>query len=160
MVGVPATGGDPRLVMMAAESRSVSPSAPRERRMGSRVFLGVSALVWFPYGLLCLAKPSILENTAGVVASTVTGTVELRAMYGGLQVAIGALCTLGCVSRAWRTCALTSLGVLTAGLGLGRIVGVTAGGGLSSYTAAALGFELVSAVLAFTLARNEEGVLQ
>ena len=122
--------------------------------MASRILLGVSALVWLPYGLFCLARPSYLEGVAGVVATTATGTVELRAMYGGLQVAIGAICALGCMSGAWRRQALTTLGMLTAGLGLGRLAGVLAGGGLSSYTAMALGFELSSAVLAFTLARK------
>lgn len=122
--------------------------------MASRIFLAVSALVWLPYGLFCLAKPSYLASVAGIAASTATGTVELRAMYGGLQVAIGALSALGCASAAWRRNALTTLGMLTAGLGFGRLAGVVAGGGVSSYTATALGFELASAVLAFTLARK------
>jgi len=121
--------------------------------MASRVFLGVSALVWLPYGLLCLVTPSFLESAAGVAASTATGTVELRAMYGGLQVAIGVLCVLGCISSAWRRHALIALGMLTAGLFLGRSAGVAVGGGLSSYTAAALAIESASAVLALTLAR-------
>lgn len=121
--------------------------------MAARIFLGVSALAWLPYGLFCLAKPSSLESIAGIAASTATGTVELRAMYGGLQVAIGVLCALGCASAAWRRNALTTLGILTAGLGLGRLAGVVAGGGLSSYTATALVFELACAGVAFTLAR-------
>jgi hypothetical protein len=124
--------------------------------MGSRIFLGVSALIWLPYGLFCLARPSFLETTAGVAATTATGTVELRAMYGGLQVAIGVLCALGYMSSAWRHNALATLGVLTAGLGLGRLAGVAAGGGLSPYTAAALAIELVSAVLAFALIRRNK----
>ena len=117
----------------------------------SRVFLGLSALMWLPYGLLCLARPSFLEGTAGVAATNATGTVELGAMYGGLQIAIGVLCALGCRSIAWRATALTTIGMLTAGLGLGRLAGVAAGGGMSSYTAAALAIEFVSAALAFTL---------
>ena len=122
--------------------------------MASRVFLGVSALMWIPYGLLCLAKPSLLEGAAGVAATTATGTVELRAMYGGLQIAIGVLCVLGCMSSTWRRQALTTLGVLYAGLGLARLAGIAAGGGMSSYTAVALAIELASTVLAFTLARK------
>jgi hypothetical protein len=122
--------------------------------MGSRVFLGASALLWLPYGLFCLAKPSFLENAAGIAATTATGTVELRAMYGGLQIAIGVLCVLGYTASAWRHQALTTLGMLTAGLGLARLVGVAAGGGLSSYTAAALAIEFASTAVAFTLARK------
>ena len=50
--------------------------------MGAQIFLGVSALVWLPYGIFCLLQPSFLEGAAGVAASTATGTVELRAMPG------------------------------------------------------------------------------
>jgi hypothetical protein len=110
--------------------------------------------MWIPYGLLCLVRPSFLEGTAGVAAINATGTVELGAMYGGLQIAIGVLCALGCRSTAWRATALTTIGMLTAGLGLGRLAGVLAGGGVSSYTAAGLAIEFVSAALAFTLARK------
>lgn len=122
--------------------------------MASRVFLALSTLIWLPYGLLCLAKPSFLEGAAGLAATTATGTVELRAMYGGLQIAIGVLCGLGYASEAWRRNALNTLGVLTAGLGLARLIGVLSGGGLSTYTGAALAFEFASAFCAFTLGRK------
>jgi len=122
--------------------------------MASRVFLGFSALLWLPYGVLCLAMPSFLEGAAGVAATTTTGTVELRAMYGGLQIAIGVLCGLGYASSTWRRNALMTLGMLTAGLGLARLAGVVAAGELSSYTAAGLAFEFASAFFAFTLARE------
>lgn len=121
--------------------------------MAARIFLGLSALVWLPYGVFCLAQPEFLESAAGVAASTATGTVELRAMYGGLQAAIGTLCALGCLSLAWRGHALVALGLLAAGLGLARLIGVVAGGGLSSYTAMALVLEFASAGLALAFAR-------
>jgi Domain of unknown function (DUF4345) len=122
--------------------------------MGPQIFLGLSSLLWLPYGLFCLLQPSYLGGAAGVMASTATGTVELRAMYGGLQAAIGVLCALGCFSPAWRGHALVALGFLTAGLGSARLAGVLAGGGLSSYTVMALVFELTSAGLALTFARR------
>ena len=122
--------------------------------MGSRIFLALSALVWLPYGLFCLVQPSFLAGAAGIAASTATGTVELRAMYGGLQAAIGTLCALGSASPLWRAHALVGVGVLSAGLGLARLAGVVAEGDLSSYTGAALVFEFASAGLAFFFARK------
>jgi hypothetical protein len=107
-----------------------------------------------PYGVFCLFHPSYLDGAAGVVATTSTGTVEIRAMYGGLQIAIGVLCALGVVSVGWRSHALITLGFLTAGLGLSRLLGVLAGGGLSPYTTMALALEFTSAVLALALARK------
>ena len=127
--------------------------------MGAQIFLGLSALLWFPYGIFCLVQPSFLAGTAGVAASTATGTVELRAMYGGLQAAIGVLCALGCASAVWRGHALVALGFLAAGLGLARLAGVALGGGLSSYTTFALIIEFASAGLAFAFARRQSGAL-
>lgn len=124
--------------------------------MASRIFLGLSALLWLPYGVLCFLQPSYLDGAAGVVATSPTGTVELRAMYGGLQAAIGALCALGALSATWRSHALVVLGFLAAGLGLSRLLGVLAGGGLSSYTTMALLIEFTSAGLAWALARRRQ----
>ena len=122
--------------------------------MGPQIFLGLSALLWLPYGIFCLLQPSFLEGAAGIAATTATGTVELRAMYGGLQAALGVLCALGCASATWRGHALVALGFLTAGLGLARLAGLAAGGGLSSYTAMALVLEFASAGLALVWARK------
>jgi hypothetical protein len=122
--------------------------------MGSRIFLGLSALMWLPYGLLCLARPSFLEGTAGVTAinATAPSWEPCTAVCRSPSVCPA----LGCRSTAWRSTALTTVGMLTAGLGLGRLAGVVAGGGVSSYTAAALAIEFVSAALAFTFARTSE----
>jgi len=122
--------------------------------MAARIFLGLSALVWLPYGLFCLVQPSFLEGAAGVVAISATGTVELRAMYGGLQAGIGALCVAGCAAPAWRGHALVAVLFLTAGLGLARFAGAATGGGFSAYTAAALVLEFASAGLALALYRR------
>ncbi len=122
--------------------------------MGARIFLGACAAVWLPYGLFCLLWPSFLEGAAGVSASTATGAVELRAMYGGLQAAIGVLCALGCISAPWRRHALVAVAFLTAGLGLARVAAVAAAGAPSSYTAGALVFELASAGLAVAFLRH------
>jgi len=122
--------------------------------MAARVFLAISALLWLPYGVLCLLHPSMLEGAAGIAAVTATGTAELRAMYGGLQIAIGAICALGCVSAAWRRHALVALMFLAAGLGLARLAGAVAVGELSSYTTMALGIEFASAGLALAFVRG------
>ena len=59
--------------------------------MFERGFLIFSAIIWLPYGLYCFFQPGSLAEAAGVVATIPTATTELRAMYGGLQMAIGAL---------------------------------------------------------------------
>ena len=57
--------------------------------MAATVFLAIQALVFIPYGLYCLIQPEALAGAAGVAANSLTGEIELRTMYGGLQTAIG-----------------------------------------------------------------------
>jgi hypothetical protein len=110
--------------------------------------------VWLPYGLWCLARPEILAEFAGVTATTPTAVAELRAMYGGLQAAIGTLAALALARPAHRRAVVMTLGVLTGGLGLGRLLAVLLGAGLSGYTTGALVIELGSVLWAAALLRR------
>ncbi len=112
------------------------------------VVLAISALVWLPYGVFCFLRPGFLAGAAGVAATTATGTIELRAMYGGLEAAIGTLAAVAVVRPPLRQPALVMLVCVYAGLGLSRVLATLLAGELSAYTAAALGLELGGA--AFT----------
>jgi hypothetical protein len=107
----------------------------------ARLFLAANALLWLPYGLYCLARPGFLAEAAGVAATTATGTTELRAMYGGLQAAIGLLALLAALRRDLQGTALIAIAFLAGGLLAGRLWGVVADGGLSGYTFGALVLE-------------------
>jgi hypothetical protein len=122
--------------------------------MAARVFLVLSALLWLPYGLYCLFVPGSLAGMAGVVASTPTGTTELRAMYGGLQAAIGLLALAGALRGGLTRTALVTVGALTAGLGSARLLGVFLDGGFTAYTGMGLGFEWASALASRWLLRR------
>jgi hypothetical protein len=69
--------------------------------MAARIFLGLSALVWLPYGIFCFFQPGYLGEAAGVTIGSTTGSIEIRAMYGGTQAAIGALATLALFRAEW-----------------------------------------------------------
>jgi len=122
---------------------------------GSRVFLGLSALLWFLYGLYCFFSPTALADGAGVTATTPTGTTELRAMYGGLQMALGVLAALGLGRAELTRTALVALGLVTAGLGSARLLGAFVDGGWSAYTVMGLVFEFGSAAWASRLLRQK-----
>ena len=115
--------------------------------MGARVFLALSALIWLPYGLWCFFAPGFLAGAAGVSFLSTTGITELRAMYGGLQAALGALALAGALREPLRRPALIALGFVTSGLGLARLLGTLLDGAVSSYTAMGLGFEWTTAAL-------------
>lgn len=119
-----------------------------------RSFLGLSAILWLPYGIYCFFQPGALVEIAGVRAVSTTATVELRAMYGGLQAAIGILAALAVFREGLQRPALLTLAFLCAGLGSARLLGAVLEGELSSYNAMGLGFELVSASAAIWLIRR------
>jgi hypothetical protein len=96
--------------------------------MAARIFLGASALLWIPYGIYCFLRPEALAEAAGVSFGTPTGSTEIRATYGGLTLALGALAALGALSPSWTRHALVTLGVACAGFGLARVAGVVTDG--------------------------------
>lgn len=120
----------------------------------TRIFLGLSALVWAPYGLWCFLYPGFLAEAAGVSAGTATGTVELRAMYGGLQFAIGAFAAAAVVRETLQPAALLMVGVLCAGLFIARLPAALIVGEFPVYTVMALVVELAVVVIAAWLIRR------
>jgi hypothetical protein len=122
--------------------------------MGIRIFLAVMAIVWLPYGLYCFLDPTALRSMAGVTAGTPTGMTELRAMYGGLQSAVGALALLATVRRDLERPALVMLATLLPGLAAARLLGLALDGSWSSYTAMGLAFEIPGSLIAWALLRR------
>ena len=112
-----------------------------------RIVLVLSAVLWLPYGVYLCFHPGYLAEAAGVAFTSPTGSTEIRAMYGGLQTAVGILALIGCLSASLQRTALVALVVLCAGLGVTRLLGALADGGFSSYTNMALGFEWVEVAL-------------
>jgi hypothetical protein len=119
-----------------------------------RIFLALSGLVWLPYGIFCFFQPGYLEQAAGIVATTATGTIELRAMYGGLQAGFGAFALVAALRAAFVRPALIAACFLFAGLATARLLGSIAVGELSPYTAFALCFEWGSLAIAAWLLRR------
>ena len=126
-----------------------NPSRPRQ------VFLAVQALVWLPYGIFCLASPGALGQITGFALTTATAQTEVRAMYGGLQMALGLLALLALRRESLARSLVLVLGVATAALAFGRLTGVVLDGGLSGYTIGGLGFEIGTAAWAAWLVRRE-----
>jgi len=121
--------------------------------MVARIFLALSGLVWFPYGVYCFFSPGYLADAAGIVSTTATGNIELRAMYGGLQAGIGALALAGALRPVWVRPVLFAGCFLFGGLAVTRLLAAIGTGEVSSYTAFGLCFEWTSTALALWLLR-------
>ena len=114
----------------------------------TRIVLFANALVWLPYGLLCLLRPSTLAEVAALGLASPTAIVEVQAMYGGLEVAIGVLALWGALRPRWAEAAIWSLLVLYCGLVGGRALGLITSGDRSGYNLGAIAFELTGATSA------------
>jgi hypothetical protein len=122
-----------------------------ESGMATRLFMGVMGLMWVGYGLWCFINPLFLHEAAGIAYISATGNVDLRATYGGLQMAIGVLLLAGALRVALTRQMLVIYGVLCAGIGSARLVGALLESEWSGYTSFAVGFELGTVALVMLL---------
>jgi hypothetical protein len=122
--------------------------------MASRIFLGLSALIWLPFGVYCFFQPGFLAEAAGVAASTPTGLTDMRATYGGLTTAIGAVALAGALRPAATRYGLVMLAAACAGLGGARLLGVALDGNVTAWTGQALVLELGTVALGAWLLRR------
>ncbi len=122
--------------------------------MATVIFLAISAALWLPYGVYCFADPGFLAEAAGVAADTTTGTIELRAMYGGLQAGIGTLALTAIWRETLRRPALLCIVFLCAGLALARLLGAAVAAEFSAYTIMGLFLEIGSVAFATVVLRG------
>ena len=83
----------------------------------------------------------MLADSAGVAATSVTGTIELQSMYGGLQVAVGVMCLMGLLRKPFEQVALHALLFIFAGLAVVRVSLALTQGDFSGYTVFAMSYE-------------------
>lgn len=128
--------------------------------MIARAFLSLQALLFIPYGLYCLVNPGLLAGPAGVAATSITGTIELQTMYGGLQTSVGVLCALGVFNAAYRRTALVALLFIFAGLAVVRVTLGLMHGDFSGYNSFAMSFETASLLFLLWYLRRPEAAAQ
>lgn len=117
----------------------------------TRLFLGFTALAFAGYGAACLVAPEIVADAAGLGLASDVARAEVRAMYGGLQIAVGALAAAALLRPALQPGVLLALAFVFAGLAGGRLVGLAVEAAPGAYNAGAFAYELVSAGLAVAL---------
>ncbi len=119
--------------------------------MATKIFLGINALLFIGYGLVCLVSPSVVADQTGLQLATGVASVEVRAMYGGLQTAVGLLCLAGATRPGLQPGVLLAMVFLFFGLASGRMLGIAIDPELGSYNIFALLFETVFAVISVAL---------
>ena len=119
--------------------------------MATKIFLGLNALVFIGYGLACLASPALVADLTGMELATGVASVEVRAMYGGLQTAVGLLALLGAWRPGMQAAVLLALVFLFFGLASGRILGIVVDPDPGVYNFGAVAFEATFGVVAMVL---------
>ncbi len=117
----------------------------------SRAYLIVAGGMWMAYGIYMLLAPQALAGTAGVAAINLTGLIELRAMYGGLEMAVGLFAFTAAWVPGMARSGLLAMGLACAGLGVTRLLSAALAGEFSTYTRQGLALELTLTALALWL---------
>ncbi len=112
-----------------------------------KAFLLLNVVMWLPYGIACLVNPSILAGFTGISMTTATAVTEIRAMYGGMQSAIGLICLFGLISTKMVRPALAMVAFAFCGIAIARVMGLAIDSSGSEYTYGAVGFEIVGAII-------------
>lgn len=113
----------------------------------ARIVLALNGLVFAGYGLLCLLVPTTLTSAAGLGMETTVALTEVRAMYGGLELAIGVLFLLAAMRASLLESGLIAGVTVFAGLGVARAFGIMLDGDPGAYNVVAVIYELASAGL-------------
>lgn len=110
--------------------------------------LALAGVGFVAFGLWLTVDPARGLATVGVSALNAAGLIELRALYGGLELGLG-IFLLRCAMRPdWRRPGLWALLLGNGGIGLVRLAGVVMTGVFTPFFAYALVWELGFAGLA------------
>ncbi len=113
----------------------------------ARIVLGLTAIMFGGHGAMCLLNPETIANESGIVLSSPGAAVEARAMYGGLEFALGLYFGVSAAHSVWAKSALVVLVVVFGGLAVARSSGLLLMGEADAYNLRALAYESTSLLL-------------
>jgi hypothetical protein len=116
----------------------------------------LNAVVFLAFGAAFLLFPATLAGHFDIELSSPSALADLRAMYGGLPLAVGALFALGLRRTDWLVPTVFLVAASSAGLALGRVYSIAVAGVPSALVLVLLATELVSFVWALLAHRALE----
>jgi hypothetical protein len=107
------------------------------------VVLALCALGFLGFGLWLLVDPAAALAKIGINAGSAVGLVELRALYGGMELGLGLFLAWCALRPEWRQAGLWLVLLANGGAGLARVLAIGLGGAaLGGYLGWALLWEL------------------
>ena len=110
--------------------------------------LMLAGMGFLGFGVWLIVDPVGGLATVGIAARNPAGLIELRALYGGLELGLGAFFLLCAARPDWQRPGLWAVLLGNGGIGLTRLAGIALSGVFTPFFAAALVWELGFAVLA------------
>lgn len=111
------------------------------------LYLALVGLAFLLSGSLYMTHPADLVALAGIQLTGPASVVEVRAYYGGVQLAVGLFMLASVLRPALRESAVLLSTILFLGMALGRVSGVVLGGQFDTYHLVCLGMETGAALL-------------
>ena len=119
----------------------------------ARLVLAVLGIAFIAQGSVQLFQPELLTDMVNISAGSVTGRIELQVIYGGLHMALGAICLWGAAITKNTRAALTAMLFVSLGVAIPRVVLGFHHQDFSSYSLLAMTLEGASVVLLICLLR-------
>jgi hypothetical protein len=94
----------------------------------ARAIVMINCILFLAFGFAWIVSPARFARAVEIRVSTPTALADLRAMYGGLSLAIGALLLQGLRDPAWFAPSLFLTMATSAGLGGARIYSIAVSG--------------------------------
>jgi len=111
----------------------------------ARGYMIINGLMFAGYGIYCLIQPQAVADLTAMTASS-TALTEIRAMYGGLQTALGIYLLMMALKPRCMESALVAMCMIYGGLCTARAIGLFLLGG-DDYNTPAFAFEFTSTLL-------------
>ena len=119
----------------------------------ARIVLAVLGVLFVAQGSMQLFKPELLTDLVDITAHSVTGRIELQVIYGGLHMALGAICLWGAAITENTRAALTAMLFVSLGVAIPRVAMGFYYQDFSNYSVLAMTLEAASVVLLICLLR-------
>jgi hypothetical protein len=120
----------------------------------ARAALLFGAVVFAGIGLGFLIVPVQWAALVEISLPTAMARTDLRATYGGFDLAVGVFLGLCALRTEWIRPGLVALGLAAAGFGGGRLLGIVVEGTASPLMLAFAAIEAMTALVAFALLRR------
>ena len=112
----------------------------------AKPYLLFTVLVWLPWGLMCVFDITLVADIIGVSGTTPSGNSDLRAMYGGVQTAVGLIAALALYDTRFFPNLLFTLAFVGTCLALSRTYGLFVDDSSTAYTWGVLAYEYFAGI--------------